>query len=113
MTREVFDGVLPFAERIIGGRIDHPSPMLNGVLVVTIDIFHPYHHGIGASADRIPLFSYSYRAVADVQLCPVTCNSQPQGEAECIAKPVDRRAHIRIRKHRNDSAPRHRPILEH
>ena len=42
--------------------------MLNGVVVMTIDVFHPHHHGVGVFASRAAPFSYNYRAVADVQL---------------------------------------------
>jgi len=87
--------------------------MLNGALVVTIDVFDTHHHGVGIFAGTIALFSNSYRAVADIQLCPVICNSQPQGEAECIAEPVDGLANIWIPDHWNDGTRRHGPILEH
>ena len=87
--------------------------MLNGALVVTIDVFDTHHHGVGIFAGAIALFSDSDRAVADVQLCPVICNPQPQGEAECVAEPVDGLANIWIPKHGNDGTRRHRPILEH
>src|SRR6202162_285981 len=100
MPGEVLDGVLLFAERIIGGRFEHSSAMLNCALVMAIDVFHTHHHGIGVFAGTIALFSYSYRAVADVQLCPVICNSQPQGKAECVAEPIDGLANIRIREPR-------------
>src|ERR1700674_69705 len=113
MPGEVLDGVLPFAERIVGGRFERSRAILNCALVVTSDVFHTHHHGIRIVAGVIALFSYSDPAVADVQLRPVICNSQPQGEAECIAEPIDSLANIRIRKHRDDSASRHRPILEH
>jgi hypothetical protein len=113
MPGEVLDGVLPLAERIIGGRFEHSSAVLNCALMMTIDVFHPHHHGMGIFAGTIALFSYSYRAVADIQLRPVICNSQAQGKAECVAKPIDGLANIRIPEHWDDSAPRHRPILEH
>ena len=79
MPGEVLDGILPLAERIVGGRFEHSSAMLNCALVVTIDVFHTHHHGIGIFAGTIASFSDSYRAVADIQLCPVICNPQPQG----------------------------------
>ena len=71
MPREILDDVLPFAERVIGRRIQHTSPMLNGVVVMAIDVFHPHHYGLGVFANRPALFSCNYRAVADVQLCAV------------------------------------------
>jgi hypothetical protein len=45
--------------------------MLNGVVVMAIDVFHPHHYGLGVFANRPALFSCNYRAVADVQLCAV------------------------------------------
>jgi len=76
MPREILDDVLPFAERVIGRRIQHTSPMLNGVVVMAIDVFHPHHYGLGVFANRPALFSYNYRAVADVQLCAMIGYSQ-------------------------------------
>jgi hypothetical protein len=68
MPGEVLDGVLALAERIIGGRFEHSGAMLNRARVVTIDVFDTDHHGVRIFAGTIALFSYSYRAVADVQL---------------------------------------------
>src|ERR1700676_664595 len=99
MPGEVLDGVLPFTERIIGGRFEYPSAMRNCALVVTIDVFDTHHHGVGIFAGATALFSDSDRAADDVQLCPVICDPQPQGEAECVAKPVDRLANVWIPKH--------------
>ena len=50
--------------------------MLNGVVVMAIDVFYPHHHGVGIFASRPAPFSYSYRAVADVQLCAMIGYSQ-------------------------------------
>ena len=44
MPGEILDRVLPFAERMIGGRIERASSMLNGALVVIIDVFNTHHH---------------------------------------------------------------------
>src|SRR5271155_3419362 len=99
MPGEVLDGVLPLAEWIVGGRIDHPGSMLNGTPVMTIDVLRPNHDRTGILAGRIALFSYNYRAVAYIQLRPVIRNSQPQGEAECIAEPIDGLADVWIGKH--------------
>jgi len=76
MPREILDDVLPFAERIVGRSIQHMSSMLNGVVVMAIDVFHPHHYGLGVFANRPALFSYNYRAVADVQLCAMIGYSQ-------------------------------------
>src|ERR1700691_5288229 len=55
--REVLDCVLPLAERVVGRRIQHTSPMASGVLVMAIDVFHPHHHGVGIFASSPALFS--------------------------------------------------------
>ncbi len=85
MPGEILDRVLSFAERIVGRRSEHPRPVLNGVLVVTIGVFHPHHHRMTIFAGGTGLFSYDYSAVAGVQLCPVIRNPDTQAEAECIA----------------------------
>jgi hypothetical protein len=113
MPGEILDGVLPFAERIVGGRCEHASTVLKGALVVTIDVFHTHHYGMAFLADRIMLLAYSYRAIADVQLCSMICNSQAQAETEGIAEPVDSRGDVWIPEHGNYATLRHRPILEH
>ena len=85
MPGEVLDRVLPFAEWIVGRRSEHPRSVLNGVLVVTIGVFDPYHHRMTVFAGGTGLFSYDYSAVAGVQLRPVIRNSDTQAEAERIA----------------------------
>jgi hypothetical protein len=85
MPGEVLDRVLPFAEWIVGRRSEYPRPVLNRVLMVTIGVFHPHHHGMTIFAGETGLFRYDYSAVAGVQLCPVIGNSDTQAEAECMA----------------------------
>jgi hypothetical protein len=68
MPGEVLDRVLPFPEWIVGGRSEHPRSAINGVLVMTIGVVHPHHHGMTIFAGGTGLFSYDYGAGAGVQL---------------------------------------------
>jgi hypothetical protein len=85
MAGQILDCVLALTEWIVRWRRRHMSPAPNGMRMMTINVFHPHHHGMTILACRIALFGHGYCAVADVQLRSMIRDSNAHGEAELIA----------------------------
>jgi hypothetical protein len=113
MSGEVLDTILPLSIRMIGRRKKYPSPALNDMRMVMVDVFHPHHHRVTALAITRSLLGKNDSAIAGVKLRTVVPNPKAQRETKGIAKPSGGGDDVRIREHGNYRTLRYTPIHKH
>jgi hypothetical protein len=101
---EILDVVLPLPVGVVPGLTQDLSTASPDVLAVSVEVLNSHQHG-GSQPDLPGSLDQDDRTpVADVELCAVVPDSDPQCETEGLAQPLNGRANIGVRQLRDDDA---------
>jgi hypothetical protein len=94
---EIFNVILTFAVRKVGGFAQNLYTVSQGTVVVSVDIVDPHHEG-GPQSDPGACFDQDNCApIADIELSAVVSHSDAEGKSERIAQPIDCASDVWVR----------------